>query len=609
MATIPTFAFTNATPEKPTKASPTFVIPELNNHIISTPQNNNDVSPSRLKEPNTKRALNRVNKFTIKNNSGSNGSGSNGSGSSGIGSSGNSDNIGSSGSSGSRVSKRSQRRANASFRKTKRHSNIKISASCELEEIASNLKIVEQKVIDSRTKPTIYFVKDTKPPYKWYLIKRIDLFGATDEKEVKKQKSFDIESAIYKCVSHLVYKKITPHVITGGDQKICDGKVIKYGFIINETFNQDHYHVFSLEEFMDTYIKNPMITNDPIITKIMIHIMFQLVYTLKCFARINLKHNDLHTGNILLFISKTHNIFQHWAPKKYNTYVYNENEDKVDLFDIGIKVCILDFDGANKNKADTAINELNVEVHQFNDSPYGKIFLSRENNPYSDLFKLVAYIYKSFSRNDFIKAICAKLIRMTLDVDANYNLEPDTDADDKNLYKKGDSDEFRFHLNEVMKDRAKKLFTTGLFKKLNTFDEIPEDIEDIQSAVNEKYREYVTEYLKDIRVKKPQGYDSYIQIVQKKVKDVYDFSLSPGGKTQSKKPTDTTIYSQLSKDDDTYVPKRVEMMDPTEYLEYIVKVLRSKTEFCNTTQVNKKGFSKNFAKLPDEYDFNNMISY
>jgi hypothetical protein len=97
--------------------------------------------------------------------------------------------------------------------------------------------------------------------------------------------------------------------------------------------------------------------------------------------------------------------------------------------------------------------------------------------------------------------------------------------------------------------------------------------------------------------------------VQKKVKDVYDFSLSPGGKTQSKKPTDTTIYSQLSKDDDTYVPKRVEMMDPTEYLEYIVKVLRSKTEFCNTTQVNKKGFIKNFAKLPDEYDFNNMISY
>jgi hypothetical protein len=185
----------------------------------------------------------------------------------------------------------------------------------------------------------------------------------------------------------------------------------------------------------------------------------------------------------------------------------------------------------------------------------------------------------------------------------------DVDADSKNLYKNDDSGAFRFRLNEVMKDRANKLFTTGLFKKLNTLDEIPADIEDIQSAVNEKYREYVTEYLKKIRTKNGTkiSSDSDIQIVQKKVKDVYDFS--PGGKTQSKKPTDTTIYSQLSKDDDTYVPKRVEMMDPTEYLEYIVKVLRSKTEFCNTTQVNKKGFSKNLAKLPDEYDFNNMISY
>lgn len=575
------------------RASPHFNFPDPDAYLIQTPESNQNVSPTRLKK-GSNRESKQVNRVAVAVNNSMHNNGSSGSRVSRVS-----------------ISRKSRRRANASFRKTKRRSNIKISDSCELEEIASNLKLVKEKVIDSRTNPTIYFVKDTTSPYKWYLVKKIDLLGVNPSDTKDKQKSFDIESAIYKCVSELVYKNITPHVITGGDVKICDTGIKKFGFIINETFNQDHYHVFSLEEFMDTYIKNPMITNDPIITKIMIHIMFQLVYTLKCFARINLKHNDLHTGNILLFISKTHNIFQGWAPQKYNTYVYNENEDKVDLIDIGIKVCIFDFDGANKNKADTAINELNVEVHQFNDSPYGKIFLSRENNPYSDLFKLVAYIYKLFSRNDFIKAICAKLIRMTLDVDVNYNLEPDTDADadDKNLYKKGDSDEFRFHLNEVMKDRAKKLFTTGLFKKLNTLDEIPEDIEDIQSAVNEKYREYVTEYLKDIRVKKPQGYDRYIQIVQKKVKDVYDFSLSPGGKTQSKKPTDTTIYSQLSKDDDTYVPKRVEMMDPTEYLEYIVKVLRSKTEFCNTTQVNKKGFSKNLAKLPDEYDFNNMISY
>ena len=35
-------------------------------------------------------------------------------------------------------------------------------------------------------------------------------------------------------------------------------------------------------------------------TQIILNVMFQIIYTLHCFVKIDFKHNDLHTGNVFI---------------------------------------------------------------------------------------------------------------------------------------------------------------------------------------------------------------------------------------------------------------------------------------------------------------------
>jgi hypothetical protein len=66
-------------------------------------------------------------------------------------------------------------------------------------------------------------------------------------------------------------------------------------------------------------------------------IVFQIMYTLKCFSIIGLKHNDLHTGNIMVEIDENVNV-----PYKYNIFLYNGKTYKIPITKHTIK--IFDFD-------------------------------------------------------------------------------------------------------------------------------------------------------------------------------------------------------------------------------------------------------------------------
>lgn len=518
-----------------------------------------------------------------------------------------------SGSSG--LSKSNRKQLSVKFRshsKTFNNSKI-ILPTCEIDDsLDAKYSIIKTIQGSTRTAPMLYFIREKQQPFKSYLIKRIEINNPSVNNR------FLIESNIYKCVSHLVSNNITPHIITGGDTKICNNTNTNktYGYIINETFSQTRFNIISLGEFITKYSKHKDIFD------IMLHIIFQIVYTLKCFTYIKLKHNDLHLGNILIAIQNNDNItLPNWQSKKNTQYIYNEQGNSIFLVDIGIKVFIIDFDGSNKNLPvpATAIKELNIEIRQ-PDSFYAvsNIVLSNVDNDYLDLFKIIASIYNHFDDNVNIGLICSKLLRFSFDIHDNEVFTDPEKYDDpleftsvnKILIKSKENAQARKdNLTLYMTYVTNEAFTNGILYKLHEIETIPKDTPDMQSAVNSCYKKFC-KTIPSIEINNNSNllrscitpYTHEKQIIQKNIDGITDAH----GKLK-----DYRAYKYLSKDNKTYVPTRDEMMDPTEYLEYIVNLLNNYTIFTKTKRLR----TKNKPNTPtfelkheiDIYDFTKLI--
>jgi Leucine-rich repeat (LRR) protein len=95
--------------------------------------------------------------------------------------------------------------------------------------------------------------------------------------------SLDSETDIYiQIISNLIYGNNTPHLVNCIASNVYNDK----RFIIMESI-----HGYNLFDFLMKY---------PLSFIEIICCLFQIFYTLKCFERVNLVHNDLHLGNILV---------------------------------------------------------------------------------------------------------------------------------------------------------------------------------------------------------------------------------------------------------------------------------------------------------------------
>jgi hypothetical protein len=232
----------------------------------------------------------------------------------------------------------------------------------------------------------VYLVKEKIFPYKNYIIKQPRTQPPLDYIDNIPEEGFIMniksEANIYNSImTTLVENYITPYVIMGQGMINCM-KQDKKIFLINETGSSiNTQEILSLRKFLINYASR-------LNKLIILHILFQIVYTLVCFNKIKFQHKDLHLDNVLVFI-RPKSIFK--LTSEYYNFKYDTNEtDYFNLYDIGIDIRIYDFDRSYKLPVNTMYKSLNSEIH-----PY-----KRDTTDYTkyvsnlDLFTIILNIFR-----------------------------------------------------------------------------------------------------------------------------------------------------------------------------------------------------------------------
>ena len=293
--------------------------------------------------------------------------------------------------------------------------------------VLNNDELISKTIISSGTtgsKAIVYLVKEKKSPHKHYIIKKSPTQYPLKRKSASNSVSNSVsnsasnsasnsssnlldnsieksteyliimsEAKMYNNVMNtLVSNYITPYVIMGQGIINCE-KEGKNIFLINETGSSvNTKEVLSLEQFLTKYA-------DKLNKLIILHILFQIVYTLVCFNKINFQHNDLHVGNVLVFI-RNKNALDNVNFFKLNNEYYNFKYDKdkktgnFNLYDIGIDIRIYDFDHSFKLPVNTQYPSLNSAIHPPKDNPsMYTIYFSNQ-----DLFTIICGIFTELLR-------------------------------------------------------------------------------------------------------------------------------------------------------------------------------------------------------------------
>jgi len=254
------------------------------------------------------------------------------------------------------------------------------------------------------------------------------------------------ELLIYNYLYALNTLNICDHIIYNYDSAIYQNPNPRAFLMINQTNNNDET-VLSLYKFLKNIkdsIKKNMINIENITTylhKIIPTLLFQLMYTLECLVRAKVKHNDLHLGNVLVFIDNTNiitnpNEFED-SKLKYDKYVvssrikadyfgpdiesyktlYASNREKQNIDqdtityyvpDYGFKIKVFDFDRSCVYDKDNKpvlfnkvfLNETSTKTQDFKYNYHKSYdFINTTPFEYVDLYKVFCNI---FDRNKIL---------------------------------------------------------------------------------------------------------------------------------------------------------------------------------------------------------------
>lgn len=257
----------------------------------------------------------------------------------------------------------------------------------------------------------------------------------------------ETEMKIYNYLNTLSILKVCDHIVLNYDSAIYTNKLNQKTFLmVNQTYTSDE-RIKSLLSFINSIRKN--INDDNIFTylrEVIPTLLFQLMYTLECLVRAKVKHNDLHLGNVLVFIN-SNNIIN--RPEnftddklKYNKYIVTSRTDNdyfgpsifKDLYmrernihnidketityyvpDYGFKIKIFDFDRSciydNNNIPEIFNNTFysRKNVHNmpiYNDTyNYNVRYVNTIPYEYIDLYKIFISIFLAMNKplDDFEK--------------------------------------------------------------------------------------------------------------------------------------------------------------------------------------------------------------
>lgn len=141
--------------------------------------------------------------------------------------------------------------------------------------------------------------------------------------------------------------------------------------------------------------------SQPLFELHMLVILFHILYTLKIFHRLGIKHNDLHLSNILIISDNISGSF--------NKYITTNNANEIAEFiipNIGVTTRIFDFDLSNVSKVDEHNLQEKIKpskyLSEFDNLDYSIMFnepivLNNENNIMYDLLKILCIIRDNLS--------------------------------------------------------------------------------------------------------------------------------------------------------------------------------------------------------------------
>lgn len=173
-----------------------------------------------------------------------------------------------------------------------------------------------------------------------------------------------VENKIYNYLNLLYFMDVCPHFFYNYSATgfINNKNELSRLMLFNET-RTSYENITNLLDTINKYINNVQFMN--IVLPIL---LFQIIYTLECFSRMKLKHNDLHLGNIMILIDKKNILQSDFNVEEYTKYIiphrtdndfFGDNNDYYNLWksknkdngdkeyiipNIGFKVRIYDFD-------------------------------------------------------------------------------------------------------------------------------------------------------------------------------------------------------------------------------------------------------------------------
>ena len=309
------------------------------------------------------------------------------------------------------------RMANTSYRRTHLLNKIQNTMSLDFEyfinpDIFYNIDLISNP--EASSSGSIVYKFSTKGKTKYNLILKITMLG----ENIEENDDALIEYEHYKNMTLLIKKNITPYVFRSkdklgpfrGDQLdlINKEKLVKqFKFDFNnksldQTINSNYFfamlnetgaegEVIPFMSFLKKYYKNPQLK------EIIFNLLFQILYTLECFNRMSMKHNDLHLYNIMVILKKKNLTNSDSYDKFYRKFIYTDKKGKkktLFLPNIGIEVRIFDFDRSckyKKTKLSQKIYSKFIEKDTYQNC---------EENKYCDTYRLLYLIHKYF--NDIV---------------------------------------------------------------------------------------------------------------------------------------------------------------------------------------------------------------
>ena len=316
-------------------------------------------------------------------------------------------------------------RHNSIFRRTQKlNKNYKLKLDIKQplfidQKLVSNMKMISRPN-DSGSNSYVYLIHNDKG--EGHVLK----LTITTNDELKESGNYPLtEVKIYKVMNSLVKGFVTPHTFT-----IMDSLSVE-----REKFQSELKGMVPEGNGVVAILTETSMKKDTIMTlydlleqhspseNILLNIIFQVLYTLEAFNMINLKHNDLHMGNI--FIIKYNEI-------KQNVYHQYTLADKTKVFlpNLGYSVRIFDYDRSCKQPADPPFEKQILPAYD----DFVSIGQTCDINANFDTYKFLYHLISDSKMPDSIKQIIKQFFRTdsTLITDGTiangdvYNIPDDT---------------------------------------------------------------------------------------------------------------------------------------------------------------------------------------